>query len=200
MAKKKWYVVWVGKEPGIYTNWDETKDQVHGIAGAKYKSFKTQAAAKEAYKQGPDHVSEPVVKDLSDYVLNSICVDAACSGNPGVVEYRGVYTDTKTEVFHQKIDGLGTNNLGEFLAIVHALAWMQKHHINLPIYSDSGTALAWIKNKKAKTTLEQSHQTAPIFTLLQRAEHWLSNNKIDVPLHKWITADWGEIPADFGRK
>ena len=112
----------------------------------------------------------------------------------------GAYTDTQTEVFHKKIDGLGTNNLGEFLAIVHALAWMQKHQIELPIYTDSGTALAWLKNKKVKTTLERSKKTDPIFELLSRAEECVSNNKIVVPIKKWVTADWGEIPADFGRK
>ena len=201
MAKKKWYVVWVGKTPGIYTNWDETKDQVHGFQGAKYQSFKTESAAKEAYENGPQHaVTEPSLTKVPEHVLNSISVDAACSGNPGIVEYRGVYTDTQTEVFHKKIDGLGTNNLGEFLAIIHALGWMQKHNIQLPIYTDSGTAMAWIKNKKAKTTLEKSKKTDPIFELLSRAEEWLHSNKVFVPLNKWQTSQWGEIPADFGRK
>ena len=200
MAKKKWEVVWVGKVPGVYTNWDDTKVQVHGVQGAIYKSFKTEAQAKDAYERGFNHEEEGSVKNRPDYVLNSISVDAACSGNPGTVEYQGVYTDTKTQVFHKKIDGLGTNNLGEFLAIVHAFAWMKKYHITLPVYTDSGTALAWIKHKKVKTTLEQSKQTEPIFKLLQRAEDWLLSNEIVVPLHKWITADWGEIPADFGRK
>ena len=175
--------MWAGKTPGIYSNWDETKDQVHGFQGAKYQSFKTELAAKEAYENGPTHAEkESPTIDVPEHVLNSISVDAACSGNPGIVEYRGVYTDTQTEVFHKKIDGLGTNNLGEFLAIVHALAWMQKHQIELPIYTDSGTALAWLKNKKVKTTLERSKKTDPIFELLSRAEEWVSNNKIVVPI------------------
>ena len=200
MAKQKWYVVWAGKTPGIYTSWDDTKAQVHGFQGAKYQSFKTEWAAEQAFKTGPDSFQDLRAKALPDKVLNSISVDAACSGNPGVVEYRGVYTDTETPVFHKKIDGLGTNNLGEFLAIVHALAWMQKERVELPIYTDSGTAMAWIKNKKAKTTLEKTSQTEPIFALIKRAETWLAENEITVAINKWITSDWGEIPADFGRK
>ena len=200
MTKKKWYVVWVGKKPGVYTTWDETKEQVHGVQGAKYQSFKTEWAANEAFKSGPETFQDLRQKLLPDKILNSISVDAACSGNPGIVEYKGVYTDTGTELFHKKIDGLGTNNLGEFLAIVHALAWQEKEKTNLPIYSDSETAIGWVKRKRVKTTLKEGKETVPIFNLVSRAEKWLINNKLFVPLNKWQTSEWGEIPADFGRK
>ena len=200
MSKSKWYVVWVGKTPGIYTTWDDAKEQVHGVQGAKYQSFKSKWAAEEAFECGPETFQNLRRKILPDQVLNSISVDAACSGNPGVVEYRGVYTDTETEVFHKKIDGLGTNNLGEFLAIVHALAWQEKERCKLPIYSDSETAIGWVKKKKVKTTLKETKETTAIYELIKRAEAWLSNNEVSVPLIKWHTSEWGEIPADFGRK
>ena len=200
MTKKKWYVVWVGKKPGVYTTWDETKEQVHGVQGAKYQSFKTEWAANEAFESGPETFQNLREKLLPKKILNSISVDAACSGNPGVVEYKGVYTDTGTELFHKKIEGLGTNNLGEFLAIVHALAWQEKEKTNLPIYSDSETAIGWVKRKKVKTTLKEAKETIPIFNLINRAEKWLINNELFVPLNKWQTNEWGEIPADFGRK
>ena len=200
MTKSKWYVVWSGKKPGIYTSWDEAKEQVHGVQGAKYRSFKSKWTAEEAYEKGPDTFQNLREKILPKQVLNSISVDAACSGNPGKVEYRGVYTDTQTELFHKKIDGLGTNNLGEFLAIVHALAWQGKEGCELPIYSDSETAISWIKKKAVKTTLKESKETSEIFNLIRRAESWLLKNEINVPLIKWHTNDWGEIPADFGRK
>ena len=200
VAKEKWYVVWEGKKPGIYTNWDDTKRQVHGHPGAKYQSFKTKWAADEAFRVGPDSFQDLRAKVLPKQVENSLSVDAACSGNPGIVEYQGVYTDTNSQVFHKKIDGIGTNNCGEFLAIVHALAWQKEQNCNIPIYSDSDVAIGWVKQKKCKTTLERTADTAPIFHLIERAEAWLNENPIRCDLLKWLTKDWGEIPADFGRK
>ena len=200
MSKQKWYVVWQGKSPGIFTNWDDAKQQVQGFKGAKYQSFKTQWAAEEAFKVGPNSFQDIRSAVLPDIIENSISVDAACSGNPGVVEYQGVYTASKTPVFHKKIDGLGTNNLGEFLAIVHALAWQQKEGVSIPIYSDSDVAIGWVKRKKCKTTLPESKDTKPIYGLIDRAETWLNDHNPTYELLKWLTKDWGEIPADFGRK
>lgn len=193
-------MVWSGKTPGIYTSWDDTKAQVHGIKGAKYQSFKTQWAAEEAFRVGPEAFQDLRATVLPDIIENSLAVDAACSGNPGVVEYQGVYTSTKTQVFHKKIDGLGTNNIGEFLAIVHALAWQKNEGVSIPIYSDSDVAIGWVKRKKCKTTLDKTANTTPIYDLIDRAETWLKENKPEVKINKWLTNDWGEIPADFGRK
>ncbi|MCS6833768.1 MAG: reverse transcriptase-like protein, partial [Flammeovirgaceae bacterium] len=94
----------------------------------------------------------------------------------------------------------GTNNVVEFIAIVHALAYCQKNKLPLPIYSDSQTAIKWVKNKKANTRLEKNATNEKLFALLQRAEEWLANNQYDNPILKWQTDKWGEIPADFGRK
>lgn len=200
MTSQKWYVVWVGDEPGIYTSWNDAKAQVHGVKGAKYQSFKTKWAAEEAFRVGPESFQDIRATVLPDIIDNSIAVDAACSGNPGVVEYQGVYTGTKKAVFHKLIDGVGTNNCGEFLAIVHALAWQKSEGISIPIYSDSDVAIGWVKRKKCKTTLDKSAATEPIFNLIERAESWLNENESNVSIKKWLTNDWGEIPADFGRK
>ncbi|MGC6367004.1 MAG: viroplasmin family protein [Candidatus Marinamargulisbacteria bacterium] len=200
MSKQKWYVVWSGQTPGIYTTWDDAKAQVNGVKGAKYQSFKTQWAAEEAFRVGPDSFQDLQAKVVPDIIENSIAVDAACSGNPGIVEYQGVYTGTGTPVFHKKIDGLGTNNLGEFLAIVHALAWQAQEGVTIPIYSDSDVAIGWVKKGACKTTLEKSPKTAPIFELIDRAQGWLKENEFSQDILKWLTSDWGEIPADFGRK
>lgn len=200
MSNAKWYVVWEGKQPGIFTQWEDAKAQVHGHPGAKYQSFKTKWAAEEAYRVGPNSFQDLRSKVLPDQIQSSISVDAACSGNPGVVEYQGVCTDSKSQLFHKKIDGIGTNNCGEFLAIVHALAWQKEAGINRPIYSDSDVAIGWVKQKKCKTTLEKNKDTGPIFHLIERAEKWLHEHPAKPQLLKWFTKDWGEIPADFGRK
>lgn len=127
-------------------------------------------------------------------------VDAACSGNPGPMEYRGVDLNTHQQIFHFG-PIKGTNNIGEFLAIVHALALMEKQGIrDRVIYSDSVNAQLWVNKMQCKTKLERTPETEQTLQLVQRAELWLRTHAFRVPIIKWDTKNWGEIPADFGRK
>lgn len=212
MAKStKFYVVWQGKKPGIYTSWPECQEQINGVKTALYKSFESKAEAEMAFAgKAEDYIQKkaavkPITtkskKNNNAIIWDSISVDAACSGNPGLMEYQGVDTKTKERIFHQGPFLIGTNNIGEFLAIVHALAlYKQKGLHNRPIYSDSVTAMGWVKKKKANTKLEQNAKTANLYDLILRAENWLKQNSFTNPIIKWETEDWGEIPADFGRK
>jgi len=205
MAKKeKFYVVWQGITPGVYHHWSDCKAQIDGFEKAKYKSFETYEEAQKAYssdwktyyKKQASKATTTGTKPSGDI----IAVDAACSGNPGLMEYRGVYLRTNQEIFHQGPFQEGTNNIGEFLAIVHALALQVSKKTRLPIYSDSANALIWIKKKKCGTKLVQTPINEPVFDLIDRAEKWLQTHTWDIPLFKWETKIWGEIPADFGRK
>ncbi|HQF11461.1 MAG TPA: viroplasmin family protein [Paludibacteraceae bacterium] len=210
MSKNKFFVVWKGKQPGIYSSWEECKRQVHQFEGALFKGFATEEEAKKAFESLPwkyigtrnNTQNKPSGKKtpIGQPIMESISVDAACSGNPGLLEYRGVYTKTGKEIFHQGPFRNGTNNIGEFLAIVHALALMKQNNSQLPLYSDSRTALKWVKQKKANTKLEKNEENKSLFELIERAEKWLQNNDYSTPLLKWETEAWGEIPADFGRK
>lgn len=206
MAKNKFYVVWSGQKPGVYSSWDACKKQVEGMQGARFKGFPDRLQAERAFEMGYEQfknatgVEKISAKSGSRPIEQSIAVDAACSGNPGKMEYRGVFTLTGTEFFKSKVYEQGTNNIGEFLAIVHCLAWQQNNKTSYPIYSDSRNAIGWVKAGKAKTKLERTPQTALLFDVIARAEKWLKNNKIQVPVLKWETSEWGEIPADFGRK
>lgn len=206
MAKgNKYYVVWVGNKPGIYDNWQDCQKQIKGFPQAKYKSFKSLSEAKAAFTEGYQAVKSPRLiqtpKDTGSIEWKSIAVDAACSGNPGIMEYRGVDTKSGREIFHQGPFADGTNNIGEFLALVHALAYLKKKGLGkYPIYTDSRTALSWLKNKKIKTTLKRTSKNAVLFELMDRALLWLDKNKYENPIIKWETERWGEIPADFGRK
>lgn len=212
MAKSKFYVVWRGVNPGVYDNWADCKAQVSGFGGAKYKSFENREEAAKAFETGYTHylkeassspkalsflaTEPPIGKPINE----SIAVDAACSGNPGDMEYRGVYTATGQEIFHIGPLKEGTNNVGEFLALVHGLALLKQKGSDLPIYSDSRNAISWVKKKKCKTLLERKPINEPIFNLIERAEKWLENNDYTTRIIKWETSVWGEIPADFGRK
>lgn len=206
MAKQeKFYVVWVGKTPGVYRQWSECKAQVEGFENARYKSFESLPEAEKAYESGwksfyKKQEAAGSGKGLPKPTGDFIAVDAACSGNPGKMEYRGVFRKSDTEIFHIGPLEEGTNNIGEFLAIVHALALQATKKTKYPIYSDSANALTWIKKKKCGTKLAQTSVNEPIFDLIDRAEKWLQSHKWDIPLYKWETKSWGEIPADFGRK
>ncbi len=209
MAYTKYYVVWQGHAPGIYDTWEECKQQIEGFPNAKYKSFTSKSHATKAFRENyDDHIGalQSLAKKVNPpagpaaYEPESLSVDAACSGNPGPMEYRGVYTKTGQEIFRIGPYQQGTNNIGEFLALVHGLALMKQRNIKLPIYTDSVNAMNWVRNKKCKTKLEQTAVNQPIFELIARAEHWLANNTYTTKILKWETKVWGEIPADFGRK
>jgi len=144
--------------------------------------------------------SKPSSDTLPSCVIdNSLAVDAACSGNPGPMEYRGVHIASRQEIFH--FGPLkGTNNIGEFLAIVHGLALLKNKGFDMPIYSDSANAISWVRQKKCKTKLPRTPETEELFLLIERAEKWLRENTYTTRILKWETKEWGEIPADFGRK
>ena len=209
--KKKYYTVWKGHHTGVFESWDDCKAQIKDFKGALYKSFSTFEAAKKAFKGDyKDYVgknksfksalSEEQLKKIGKPNFNSIAVDAASSGNPGKMEYRGVDTKTGKQLFIQGPFEEGTNNIGEFLAIVHGLALLKKKNSDRIIYSDSRTAMSWVRKKACNTKLERSDKNAELFELVDRAVHWLKNNVYNTTIVKWETKAWGEIPADFGRK
>ncbi|MBP7841059.1 hypothetical protein KA037_00030 [Patescibacteria group bacterium] len=133
-------------------------------------------------------------------IKNAIFVDASCIGNPGQMEYRGIDGNTKKVLFHSPTFPVGTNNIGEFLAIVHAIQLCIKNKWDRIIYSDSQTAIQRLQSKKIKTTLEYSDKTKPLLEKLQQALARTKTHEITIPVYKRETESRGEIPADFGRK
>lgn len=214
MKKKKYYVVWVGHEPGIYDSWAECQLQIKNYPNARYKSFDNVHEATEAFRGDPSeqlslirsistHLDAPRGKDATDYPLYGIAVDGACSGNPGVMEYRAVDIQTGQEIFRRGADGklIGTNNIAEYLALIHVGALLlSQGNTTMPIYSDSRTAQSWVHRRHSKTKLERTPRTALVLDLLDRADAWITTHTILNPIIKWDTDKWGEIPADFGRK
>ncbi|MER3319595.1 MAG: ribonuclease H family protein [Allomuricauda sp.] len=208
--KKKFYVVWKGKHPGIFESWADCKAQIDGIKGAQHKSFATFEEAKKAFNgnyleykgksKGKTELTPEELLKIGDPNYNSIAVDAASSGNPGKMEYRGVDTKSKRVLFHQGPFQQGTSNVGEFLALVHGLAFLKQQKSERILYSDSRIAIGWVRKKKCGTKLNKTAKNAQLFELIERAEEWLKKNRFNTPIVKWETKAWGEIPADFGRK
>lgn len=211
MAKKaKFYTVWKGKRPGIYDTWKDCKAAIDGYKGAEYKSFATFEIAKKAYngsyedfkgkKKGETSLTQVQLLKIGKPNYHSISVDAASSGNPGIMEYQGVDTKTQKKLFHQGPFKQGTNNIGEFLALVHGLAFLKENNSDRIIYTDSRTAMSWVRKKTCNTKLPETAKNKAVFDLIRRAILWLKNNSYKTPIVKWETKAWGEIPADFGRK
>ncbi|MDE6360008.1 MAG: ribonuclease H family protein [Muribaculaceae bacterium] len=243
--KRKFYVVWEGRDPGVYDNWEDCQAQIDGFPGAKYKSFKSQQEAVEAFRGSGEEEEtlltrialknlesvtaspapanpSPIVAESSrfpssktakqaaphiDYSripeinLGAIAVDGACAGNPGMMEYRGVKVADGEEIFHIGPLADGTNNVAEYLALVHALALLFKQNDSTtPIYTDSVTAVAWVRNRGCRTQLTPTERNRKIFEMLARANLWLRSHSPRNPILRWNTPMWGEIPADFGRK
>ncbi len=209
--KKKFYVVWQGKKTGIFNSWNDCKQQVDGFYGAKYMGFYTKAEAELAFSKNYESFigkkgqkKELTTEDIQKYgkpIGQSIAVDAAFSGKTKMMEYQGVFVETSTNLFHLGPIKGGSNNIGEFLALVHVLAYQEQHKLSYPIYSDSKIAISWIHQKICKTKVDRTKENPKILNLIARAEMWLRSHDIKkYKILKWHTAVWGEIPADFGRK
>lgn len=213
-SHKKYYVVWTGVDPGVYDNWEDAQQQVVNFPGAQFKSFASREAAVEAYRGDPrQHLGlfkamarhpkgAEVARQFSPAVRqDAIAVDGACSCNPGPMEYRGVRVADGTEIFRVGPFEDGTNNVGEYLAIIHALALLDKQGDHLtPIYSDSRTAMSWVRNRAYRSKLAVTPRNGRIHQLLERANAWIQSHDVLNPILKWDTDKWGEIPADFNRK
>ncbi len=218
-AGKKYYVVFAGRNPGVYDDWSDAREQIEGFDGARYKGYGSAAEAAEAYRKAsgkndgdlgrflagasrralpkpgqPDYFTNPEVD------LDAWAVDASCLGNPGRMEYQGVELMTGRTLFRIGPFDDATNNIGEFLAIVHAMALMAKEGKYHNIYSDSVSGMAWARTRKVKTQLKPTPRNAKVFELMARAVTWLNTHQFPSKVMKWQTKKWGEIPADFGRK
>jgi ribonuclease HI len=217
MTKQKYYAVWKGRRTGVFSTWEACSAQVSGYPGAEYKSFDSLSAAESAFKgeyaafKGKPASAGQWKMSLLKPEIPSISVDAACAGVPGPVEWRGVETATGKQLFKAGPYPDGTNNVGEFLAIVRGLAWLTENQLNWPLYSDSENAILWVRAKKCRTKMERTGRNAGLFELIAEAEAWLSEHdfsgsstagKAKQPFRvlKWDTEMWGENPADFGRK
>ena len=207
---KKYYVVWEGLEKGIFNSWDKCKKSIQGVKNAKYKSFDSLEVAEKAFKGSYEDykgkknnnnlLSEQELLKVGMPNMNSIAVHAACSGNPGVMYYRAVDLNTKKILFQQGPFENSTNNIGEFLALVHAIALLKQNNDPRPVYSDSKIAINWVKQRKYKTQLAKNESNQKSFELLERAQKWLQENDYTTSILKWQTQAWGEIPADYGNK
>ena len=219
-SNKKFYVVWKGRRTGIFTDWADAREAVEGFEGARYKGFTSSEEASRAWRgeagrsdrddlaklvsAASGHrlpkTGQPDYMTIPEIDLKGWAVDASCMGNPGIMEYQCVELMSGRVLFRVGPFKDATNNIGEFLAIVHALALMDRQGEWHTLYSDSMTAMAWVRNRTVKTKLQETPANRKVFELLARALAWTRTHTWKCRVLKWQTDLWGEIPADFGRK
>lgn len=208
--EKKYYVVWEWRNKWVFDNRDLCKEQIHQFPWAKYISFSSKELAEKAFlsnsnefiwkKEFESTLSKEELEKIWKPILESICVDWAWNTDTGDIEYQCVDTKTKQLIFRKWPYCDWTNNIAEFLWLIHALAYCKKNNLNTTIYTDSMTAISWVRKKKALTKLQKNDRNKELFELVERAENWLNNNSFSNRILKWETRGWWEIPADFGRK
>ncbi len=202
----QFYGVWVGRMPGIYDNWNDCKAQVDKFPKAKYSKLKASNLkdAKIEFELGFENKAQVSSNnnEVNKPIEGFLTVDGASNGL--VCEFQAVWYPTKEVAFASKQFDGGTNNIAEFLGLVSACKYLKDRNLPIQIYTDSVTALAWFRNKKANTTANTTGKaTEELSDLLVKAEKFLVTHDEFLKgskILKWETKDWGEIPADYGRK
>lgn len=188
---KNHYVVWVGRETGVFDNWEYCKKQVTGFSGASYKSYPSKEEAERAFSE-----YRLIVTAVPD--MDSISADGSCLKDK-TMEYRVVDNKTKEIIDSAKFPE-GTNNIAEILSLVSAIRYVQENNLKKVIYTDSMNAITWLRDKTIRTSLEETDFNAELFGYIRSAINWMQTNKVTADIRKWNTKKWGQIPADYGRK
>jgi ribonuclease HI len=209
--KKKFYIVWNGSRPGVYSTWSECEGVTKGVKGAKFKSFPTRVAAERAFRdgatahwgKGKTKTKKSTVRKASvgEPIPGSLCVDAAWNSVTKVMEYRGVWLDDGSVVFAEGPFEAATNNIGEFLAVVQALEYLSDRDSEAAVYTDSKTAMSWVRKRLVRSESIQLGKTSKeIEHMVEAALKWMKGNPQRSRVLKWETQVWGDVPADYGRK
>lgn len=188
---KNHYVVWVGRETGVFDNWEYCKKQVTGFSGASYKSYQSKEEAERAFSE-----YRLIVTAVPD--MDSISADGSCLKDK-TIEYRVVDNKTK-EIIDSARFPEGTNNIAEILSLVSAIRYVQDNNLKKVIYTDSMNAITWLRDKTIRTSLEETDFNAELFGYIRSAINWMQTNEVTADIRKWNTKKWGQIPADYGRK
>ncbi|MFT7299656.1 MAG: ribonuclease HI [Porticoccus sp.] len=131
MPPTKYYVVWIGHKPGIYTTWAEAEKQVKGFPKANFKSFPSKKLAEEAFSCEPAAPSKPTqqhepIARVTDETFTAdvdIFCDGACDPNPGKAG-TGIATYKKgklDQLWYGLYNPSGTNNTAELLGLHYSL-------------------------------------------------------------------------------
>lgn len=174
MAKKKYYVVWSGRQTGIFNDWTTTHAMVDRFPGARYKAYDSEAEAQRALRAGKDihaapkseqrprskaaatsaapagelDLEHPTASPASGFQVRIFC-DGAADPNPGHAGSGiAVYRDgILAELWYGLYHPNGTNNTAELNALHRSLAFAERDLAagkSVQVLSDSKYALSAI--------------------------------------------------------
>lgn len=188
----RFYVVWVGREPGIYSTWPECESQVKGFPRAKYRGYDDELTARAAFEAGHD-VGPDLLGREGELFPRAIAVQAEVSATE--LGYVGVGTDTGNALFRVNTRERAPADVAEFLGVCHALALNAREGVRVPVYCSSDLALRWVRNKRCGMDLAALANARRVRELVERAEHWLSAHELNNPVLKWDHYARGAIPG-----
>lgn len=193
--KNKYYVVWRGRETGIFDSWEACRASIDGFQGAQYKGYPTWEEAHEGHING--YWNETIIRKIdaadTEVIKRSFITDVQCDAE-GTMTYSILDNETLTYIYQSPKYLDANNNVGQFIAIVHALAHLARTSDTRPIYTTSDTAIAWTKKRECNTRLCRTLNNTNLFDLLIRANSWIANNSFANQILKWNTASWGNPP------
>ena len=186
------YAVWQGRRTGIFTKWEEARAQIDGYPSPGFAAFLSRAEAERELEE-----RRRLLAPAGPPPEAGIAVDAACAGAVGPLEYRGIDLRTGETVFAEGPVDAGTNNLGEFLAIVRALEMLDRQEVSGPIWSESDVAIAWVGEGRHRSSVKPTDRNRELRRRLCRAELFLVDAPAPADVRRWRSDAWGAIPVEF---
>ena len=206
---KKYYVIWQGRETGIFTDWDTCKKHIDKFNGARYKSYKTREEAESAFagsssaamkksKSAPKKHSGKGPKTYSAEEVAShkaqtkIFTDGGCEPNPGKAGSGvAVYRDNNiSELWFGLFNPKGTNNTAELNALYHALMMAEKEiqaKQTVAIFCDSKYSIQcvtqWAVNWEKKGWVKQGGEIKNLDLIKPMFALWTKLKKSVQVLH-----------------
>lgn len=198
-SKKKYYVVWRGRETGIFTSWDACLRSVNDFQGALFRGYSTWEEAHDAHLNGywREVAKNKAVTPTTEVIRHSFATDAVHNAD-GTFSYFITDIEQSRTIYRSPSFHDSNLNVCRFLAIVHALAILTKTSDTRPVYSPSATAISWVSRRECRTSLCRTLGNTVTFDLIIRAGRFLADNLMSNPILRWESESWGEVPNISG--
>lgn len=148
----KYYAVKVGRERGIFDDWNKCSESINGYANAVFKGFNSEDEAK-AYLEDIDLWSGIISKDIKDGFVVAFC-DGSFDRNLNRYSYGVVLIDSENN--ESTLYGYGNNPkyissnniIGEVLGSINAMDWaISNGYEKIKIYHDYEGISKWINGE-----------------------------------------------------
>ncbi len=201
MAKYSCYAVLEGRVPGVYDTWNECSAQVTGYSGAIFKGHICHSSARYEFRLHQRRKiakfkirTTPLAKKKKVSTLPTseyIVAGASYDRFNDTLTYRVVMGGTNETLFESEVYSGGNQSLGEYLALIEALKWVRENYKHdIPVLSNSMSAIIWIENKAYKGSLGIHDMDSDLYLELKKAKEYLSDMCQDGYKYSLNTLKW----------